>query len=175
MRSPLNPQAIKFQAPLYLQHKSGGTMEIAFSRKIALLGIGLLLVFAVNFAFGQGISTGSISGTAEDQQHAVIVGAKITATAAATGVKYEGTSNSTGYFNIASLPVGVYSVSVEAPKFSKLTINNVQVNTAVATSLGARILSLGTQEVVTVEDTAPLVQTGAVNISGTFDTKKAAD
>src|SRR5438105_725669 len=175
MESPLNPQELKFQAPLYLQHKSGGTMEISFSRKVALLGIGLLLVFAVNFAFGQGITTGSVNGTVEDPQHAVVVGAKVTATAAGTGVKYEGTSNSTGYFNIGSLPVGTYSVSVDAAKFSKLTINNVQVAAGVPTSLGARILSLGTQEVVTVESGAPLVQSDPVNITGTFETKKLAD
>jgi len=150
-------------------------MEISFSRKIALLGIGLLLVFAVNFAFGQGITTGSVNGTVEDQQHAVIAGATVTAVQAGTNVKYTGQSNSTGYFSITALPVGAYNVSIEAPKFSKLTVNNVQVNSGVTTSLGGRTLAVGTQEVVTVEDTAPLIQTDAANISGTFETKKLAD
>ena len=66
-------------------------------------------------------------------------------------------------------------MSIEAPKFSKLTVNNVQVNSGVTTSLGGRTLAVGTQEVVTVEDTAPLIQTDAANISGTFETKKLAD
>src|SRR5947207_5707078 len=94
-------------------------MEISFSRKIALLGIGLLLVFAVNFAFGQGITTGSISGTAEDQQHAVISGAVVTVTQAGTNQKYTTHTSSTGFFNIQSLPTGTYSVSIEAPKIGR--------------------------------------------------------
>src|SRR5438105_8164294 len=175
MESPLNPQELKFQAPLYLQHKSGGTMEIAFSRKIALLGIGLLLVFAVNFAFGQGITTGSITGTAEDQQHAVIGGAAVTATQAGTNQKFTTHTGSTGYFSIQSLPTGTYNVSIEAPKFSKLTINNVTVSLGVDNSLGARILTIGTQEVVTVEDTTPLVETNSAQITTTMNARKTAE
>ena len=150
-------------------------MEIAFSRKIALLGVGLLLVFAVNFAFGQGITTGSITGTAEDQQHAVISGATVTATQAGTNQKYTTHTSSTGYFSIQSLPTGTYSISIEAPKFSKLTINNVTVSIGVDNSLGARILSIGTQEVVTVEETTPLVETNSAQITTTMSARKVAE
>src|SRR5438105_9027199 len=111
-------------------------MEIAFSRKIALLGVGLLLVFAMNFAFGQGITTGSISGTAEDQQHAVISSASVTATQSGTNQKYTTHSSSTGFFSIQSLPTRTYTVSIEAPKFSKLTINNVPVSPGADNSMG---------------------------------------
>ena len=149
-------------------------MEIAFSRKIALLGVGLLLVFAVNFAFGQGITTGSISGTAEDQQHAVISGATVTATQAGTNQKYTTHTGSTGYFSIQSLPTGTYSVSIEAARFSKLTINNVTVSIGVDNSLGARILSIGTQEVVTVEETTPLVETNSAQITTTMNARKVS-
>ena len=150
-------------------------MEIGFSRKFALLSESLLVIFTATFAFGQGISTGSLSGTVEDPQHAVIAGATVTATQAGTNVKISTQSTETGFFTIAGLQPGTYTVAIEAPKFSKLTINNVQVNANITTSLGGRALSLGTQEVVTVEGSAPLVQTDTMNVSGTFDTKKAAD
>src|ERR1051326_3860732 len=106
--------------------------------------------------WGQGITAGSINGTVEDQQHAVISGAAVTAIQHGTNVKYTAQSNASGYFNFASLPVGTYDLSIEAPKFAKLTVNNIPVNAGVPTGLGARILGLGTETTVTVEDTAPL-------------------
>ena len=137
-------------------------MEASFSRRLTAIFACVLLLFSAAALFGQGIVTGSVNGTVEDQQHAVVPGATVTAVATATNLKYTTTTTNTGYFSIPNLPVGSYNVTVEAQKFSKLAINGVQVNSNVATSLGARALSVGTETVVTVADTAPLVQAEAV-------------
>ena len=150
-------------------------MEFAFSRRFLGIFTALLLALSGALAFGQGVVTGSINGTVEDQQKAVITGAAVTAVNTGTNVKYTAQTNNTGYFNIGALPVGTYNLTVEAPKFSKLNINGIAVNASQPTSLGARAMTIGSETTVVVESAAPLVQTDSMNVAGTFNTKKVAD
>src|ERR1041385_8148905 len=94
-------------------------------RTTALLLIALLLIPAT--LFGQGIVTGSIAGTAVDQQGAVVKGAKVSVTNNDTGVTYTGTTNDQGYFSLRSVPTGRYTVTVEAQGFTKKQLTGVQV------------------------------------------------
>ena len=75
---------------------------------------------------------GSITGTVTDPAGAVVPAAKVVATRADTGAVYETVTTNTGNYTLPSLPVGVYSVSVEAAGFTKyiqkgITIQTVQV------------------------------------------------
>src|SRR6266850_3818060 len=126
----------------------GGTMEIGFRRTSISLIVGLLFVLSATLAVGQGIVTGSISGTVEDQQHAVVAGANVSATNTATNQQVTATSNSQGFFTVRGLPPGTYNVTIEAPKFSRVKINDVVVNSNRDTALGSRSLSIGAAEVV---------------------------
>jgi len=70
-------------------------------------------------AIGQ-VTTGTISGTVKDPTGAVIPGAKVTITDTDKNVSVRtANSNGSGDFSFASLPVGRYSVSVEASGFQK--------------------------------------------------------
>src|SRR6266850_566935 len=153
----------------------GGTMEIGFRRTSITLIIGLLFVFSATLVVGQGIVTGSISGTVEDQQHAVVTGANVTATNTATNQQVTSTSNAQGFFTIRGVPAGTYTVTIEAPKFTRLKMSDVVVNTSRDTALGSRTLSIGTAEVVTVEAGAPLIETNSSQVSATFGSKAVAD
>src|SRR5487761_787020 len=87
--------------------------------------VSIFVLFCTLSIFGQGITNGSIAGTVLDQKGAVVVGANVTALSKSTNVSYSGTTNSTGYFTIQNLPNGLYTVTVQAPGFSKLTVNDV--------------------------------------------------
>src|SRR5215510_5938510 len=89
--------------------------------------VAFLLVFIASFAFGQGIVTGSISGTVVDPQKAVVSGASITVTNVGTNAAFTGTSNPEGIFSLRSLPVGTYRLSIEAQGFAKLQVGEVVV------------------------------------------------
>src|SRR5690348_11251743 len=142
----------------------------------AIAGFSILLLLLSPLTFGQGITTGSITGTVEDPQQGVIVGAKVTAVNNGTNSTYSAVTNSVGYFEIRGVPVGAYTVTIEASGFSKTRVNNVAVNAAVPTSLGLRQLGLGSaSSEVTVEATAPIVQTDSVQTGQTFETKKLMD
>src|SRR3954468_10718628 len=101
------------------------------------------LVFCVSSAFGQGIVTGSISGTAQDPQGALISGAKITATHLATNRQYTAESTSAGPISVRRLPPGAYRVRVESTQFRTYESNNVLVVVGSDASLGAVKLELG--------------------------------
>ncbi|MFL6436952.1 MAG: TonB-dependent receptor domain-containing protein [Terriglobales bacterium] len=135
-----------------------------------------LFMLLTQLAFGQGITTGSITGTVEDPQQSVISGAKITAVNNGTNSVYSAITNSVGYFEMRGVPVGNYTVSIEASGFSKTRLNNVAVNAAVPTSVGLRQLALQSASTeVTVEALAPLIQTDSVQTGESFETKKLMD
>lgn len=62
-------------------------------------------------------TTGSISGVVTDASGAVVVGAVVNALETQTGVKSEITTDSKGFYNFSSLPIGNYTVEVIASGF----------------------------------------------------------
>src|SRR5712692_3074388 len=83
----------------------------------------VLVLFALLLASGAAWAqdaTGKIVGTLTDPKGGVIPDAKVTATNTATQDPHETTTNREGFFQILSLPIGTYRVSVEHPGFRKL-------------------------------------------------------
>ena len=143
--------------------------------RFMVLGTALILLLSV-LSLGQGITTGSITGTVQDPQQAVVAGATVTAVQNGTNAKFSTETNSTGGFVLRGLPVGAYEVTIEAPKFTKRKLDNVAVSSSQQTSLGTQSLTVGGSETVIVEGGgAPLVQTDTMQIGQTFETKKIAD
>jgi hypothetical protein len=138
--------------------------------------LALLIAVSTSLGFAQGIVTGSISGTVEDAQGAVVPGAKVTATHLGTNRQFTTASNSAGTVSLRSLPIGTYDVRVEAPSFRPFESKAVQVAAGDDTSLGVIQISVGsTSETVTVEGTAPIMEATTDKISETFDSQKVED
>src|SRR5438270_12727669 len=122
-------------------------------RYLAVLAgvLGLMLIFSVA-ASSQGITTGSISGTVYDPQKAVVPGAKVTAVQAETGSNFTTKSTGEGYFLIANLPIGTYTLTIEAAQFSSRKVSNVEVTSGQTHNVGGQVLNIGTStESITVE------------------------
>ncbi|HMY70665.1 MAG TPA: TonB-dependent receptor, partial [Blastocatellia bacterium] len=80
--------------------------------------VGLLLtIYATAFAQD---ATGRIAGTVTDPTGAVIVGAKVTVTNVATRIARETVTASDGSYQVPSLPLGAYRVTVEHQGFKRL-------------------------------------------------------
>jgi Carboxypeptidase regulatory-like domain/TonB dependent receptor len=142
--------------------------------KLVRLGLILsaLLPLLPPTLLGQGIVTGSIAGTIQDPQGAAIAGAAVQAIDSATGASFSGKSDSQGYFELRSLPLGSYNLSIEATGFRKLQLTNVTVGAGITNKLASLVLEIGTaSETVTVESAAPLVDSTSSQIGGNFDTK----
>src|SRR6266478_767476 len=140
----------------------------------ALFVGGLCLLLAAS-GFAQGIVTGSIAGTVQDQQGAVIAGATVNAVGVATGTKFLSKSDSQGYFELKGLPIGSYSLTIEAHGFRNLHVSDVVAVAGKNNVLPAQTLEIGSaSETVTVEATTPLIDSSSSQIGGNFDSKTVA-
>src|SRR5215472_13495886 len=91
------------------------------------------LLLAATLALAQ-TSTSELSGTVHDNSGAVVPGANVTLTNEQTGVTYRQQTTASGLYSFPALPVGSYSVNVEAKGFKAalLTKNELVVNTPLA-------------------------------------------
>jgi len=85
----------------------------------------VVLLLATGLVLGQGIVTGSISGTVLDPQGAFVAGASVRATQLETNRVFTTTSSKAGVVQLPSLPPGTYNVSVEMAGFSSYSVQNV--------------------------------------------------
>ncbi len=134
---------------------------LCISRGALLAAVCILVLIAARRAFPQGIITGSIGGTVTDQTGAVIPNATITAINGSTKFTLQGRSTGVGDFFISNVPIGTYTVAIEAAGFGKATVSSVQVAAGNTTSVGKQALApSGTAETVQVEaGAAELVNT----------------
>ena len=82
--------------------------------------------FAATAVFAQD-PTGAIEGVVTDPSGAVIANARVLARHLGTGLTRETTSSGTGLYRLVSLPVGSYSVAINAPQLAETTRQPVTV------------------------------------------------
>jgi len=139
-----------------------------------ILGLAFtIMTFGAVFAFAQGIVTGSISGVVQDPQGALVAGAKVTAKHLATNREFTTQTNADGFVALRDLPTGAYNLRIEASNFRTYEATRVSVDVGKDTALGTLKLAVGSsQETVTVEGTAPLIESTSDQISETFSAEK---
>ncbi|MFZ0061124.1 MAG: TonB-dependent receptor [Pyrinomonadaceae bacterium] len=93
----------------------------AFMQRVFCL-FSLVLLFTLTAAAQ---TNGTITGDIKDQNHAVLVGVKVTATNTETGLSRTTTSEDEGRFVFPGLPVGLYSLHAEFQGFDPLDFPNV--------------------------------------------------
>jgi outer membrane receptor protein involved in Fe transport len=147
-----------------------------FRRAVAGFYVALVLLACSSFATAQGIVTGSISGSVEDPQGAVVSDADVRVTQMETNRVFATKSSNGGVVQLPSLPPGTYQVVVEATGFANFTVHNVMVEVGKDTALGSMRLKIGdVAESVVVEGTAPIIESTTDQLSQTFDNKQVAN
>src|SRR6266540_1972037 len=137
-------------------------MEKLNTRRAFLLAT-LLLSFSA-IVFGQGTAS-RVTGTVVDPSKAAIPGASVTLTNEATQLSLNTETSDSGTYVFDSVQVAVYTITVEKQGFKKFvsTGNKVDINQPATVNV---TLEIGTvSEVVQVEASAEIVQTGS---SGNF-------
>jgi outer membrane receptor protein involved in Fe transport len=71
------------------------------------------------------VNNASVTGLVTDSTGAVVPNASVTMKNKATGVETSATTDSSGYYTFASLPVGTYNVTVERQGFKRVVLENV--------------------------------------------------
>ena len=103
-----------------------------------MVASGLFLAVFTGMMFAQGGATGAIGGTVQDASGAVIANARVSVKSEATGeVLREVTSDASGLFTATLLPVGVYTVEVNAAGFPDTKFPGVVVRITETTRMTA--------------------------------------
>ena len=133
-----------------------------------------LLVCAVmgmlcSSALGQNV-TGSITGVVTDPSGAVVVGATVTAQNTETGVVTTAQSNEAGVYTIHFLPIGSYTLTVDAKGFStqKLAPFALEINQTAKVDIGLKIGA--TETTVVTASVHPILDTTDATLSTTLTT-----
>ncbi len=141
--------------------RRGGTWACA---ALGMLALAICMVWTATPASAQTAGEGSIEGTVLDSTGAVVPHASITVTNNATGVKTAQSSSSAGFFSIAPVLPGTYTVEVSARGFKTLVQDNVVVDAMQVRTI-APVLAVGTEtQTVTVTAAPPVLDTADATI-----------
>lgn len=127
----------------------------------------LAVTCCAQFAFSQ--ASGSITGTVRDRSDAVISGAEVVVSSAATGFRQATVSNSDGDYLVAALPAGNYNVSIKAAGFQKFQAKQVVLRVGARIRVDATLMvGAVTSEVVVEGNAAGAVETQSSELAGTI-------
>jgi hypothetical protein len=135
----------------------------------------LAAVFAYSgVAFAQS-TRGELAGNISDSSGALVPGAKIVATGIDTGITSETISTSSGSYHFTELAVGRYNVTVTAAGFATSTSTGVQITINSTTALNIKLSTGGANETITVDASAPAVESESSEVGGTVSQQQIED
>jgi hypothetical protein len=121
------------------------------------------------------LNQGSLAGHVSDGSGAVVSHAQISARAIETGVVTPGESSDAGEFRFPALPLGTYDVSVVAEGFKTARFSKVLVQLNSLSTLEVKLEVGGTADSVTVDASAPSLQTESSEIGGVITTRQVTE
>lgn len=119
--------------------------------------------------------TGTVAGSVSDPSGAAIAGAKVTVTNINTGLTRDTTTSASGGYVVPLLPVGFYSVSVEAQGFRHFEQRGVEVRTDQSATVPVSLEIGSATQSVTVEANAEMVQTQSGALSQVVGQQKIVE
>lgn len=102
-------------------------MPSSASPRLCVFSAFFLLLLAAPLAASGQQTLGSLSGTISDPTGAVVANAKVTLTDEQTAATRPSTSNAAGNYSFQALPIGTYSLSIEASGFDTQKVDHIRV------------------------------------------------
>jgi hypothetical protein len=127
------------------------TTEVTRMKPFQVLSILLVFTFICAIPANADNLYASIRGTVTDPTGAVVSGAKLTATNAATGIPYTTTSNSSGAFTFLQLPIGDYTLKGEQSGFKAYQASGIHLDLDQVYNLPVKLALGSAAEVIVVE------------------------
>jgi hypothetical protein len=118
------------------------------------------------------ITTTTMIGTVADKSGAVVANVRVTATNTGTNLERSVNTNEQGEYRIEFLPVGQYTVTVEAPGFKKFLHKNVMLDVAQTARVDVSLEVGSTGETIEVLAAAPLVNTSNPELGRTVENEE---
>lgn len=133
-----------------------------------------LVLAAVSPALSQ--TRGSLSGLIADSTGAAISGAKVTAKHVTTNEEFQATADVQGAFVFPSLPLGQYTVTVEAQGFKRTQAQNIvlEVDTPAKVNLTLEVGAVS-EAVVVTSDVQEVINTTNTTLTSVISTRQVVD
>jgi len=129
--------------------------SLATGRMISAVSLVVLMVAPM----AAQTTTAGIRGMVSDSTQAAVAGAKVTVTNLGTQLTFTTNTETNGTYSFTLLPVGRYSLAVEAPGFKRFEQTNIQLTTNQVLGLNVTLEIGAVTERVQVTEGAPLVNT----------------
>jgi hypothetical protein len=130
--------------------------------------LALAVVFALALptsVAAQGTPTGTISGYIVDPAGLAVPGARVAVESENTGAMRDVFSNHQGLYSVPALLPGPYNITVEASGFKTLHENRIVLEAEQTARLDFNLTIGSTSETITVEGSAPLLNTSDASVS----------
>jgi hypothetical protein len=143
--------------------------------KRALLGVvSFALLFSVcPLLYGQ--ANGSFSGTVSDKAGAVISGATVRAISQETGLAREAKTDDSGHYLIPLLPVGQFTIRVEAQGFQTTEQKNIRLQVDETREIDFALAPASVTSTVEVSATEVAVETANATLGQVITSEQVAD
>ena len=105
--------------------------------------------------------TGAIEGHVTDGTLASVAGARVVATNLNTGFAREASTGADGLYRLLLLPIGEYSLTIEAPQFARVVRQPIVLNVGQTLRIDVQLEMSTLSETVEVTGGAPLVETAS--------------
>ena len=121
------------------------------------------------------VNNASLTGLVTDSAGAVVPNASVKVKNKATDVESVATTDSSGYYTFASLPVGAYTVIVELPGFKKAVHENINLEVGQKARIDTTLEIGAVTETVTVATSPPTLSTQEASPGGVLENRMIAD
>ncbi|MCI0390991.1 MAG: carboxypeptidase-like regulatory domain-containing protein, partial [Acidobacteria bacterium] len=121
-------------------------------------------------AFGQS-TRGSMSGLINDSAGAVVSGATVIAKHIATGEEFRSATDAQGAFVFPSLPLGQFTVTIEASGFKRSEVQRVMIEVATPAKLSVALeVGAVSEAVVVTSESQEVVNTTSPTLTNVINT-----
>jgi hypothetical protein len=125
----------------------------------------MVVVALTGQVFAQATASASIEGTVVDQSKAVVPGASVVITNAATGATRTTSTNTNGSFRFDLLPVGTYDVKITKSGFATATAPKVELQIGRTATIDLALKPGSAAETIEVTSEVPLVDELKTDVS----------
>ena len=134
-----------------------------------------LMVCPAGFLFAQSeVGGATVNGAVTDPSGALIAGATVKLSSAATGFTRSTTSNGSGLYTFVRVPVGTYTLEISQPGFNTTRREGIRLDVGALATLDVQLQVGGAQEAVTVQAEIPIIETGRSQTSTTVNDRGCA-
>jgi hypothetical protein len=141
---------------------------------LSLLALCVAMSGLAPSAQAQAIS-GDLVGTVQDASGAALPNITVSATNAATNVKFTGVSNASGEYRIANLPPGTYDVSASAKGFATESLKGVAVELNRTTTANLKLSVSSVSTAIDVMEAGVLLDTTTAQVQQTYAAQQLQD